>query len=265
VDQAALRYKAIALEAELETLIRHTELEGLASLGGLVGAIAHEINSPLGAIQSAANVATLAAEKLVAGHDPKAVEALVTNAHVITEASRRISSLVARLKVFAGVDQARYARTEIVQAVEDAVALLRPEFEDRVEVHIEHASVPAIYAYPTELHQLFLNLLRNAVQAIEGAGTVTIHMNADEFWIRVAFTDTGRGIAPEQLSGLFAPGFNSGSGRVRASLSLFTCMVIAKKHGGDILVKSQPGTGSTFTLLLPRSLEKAQSRMESAA
>lgn len=265
VDQAALRYKALALEAGLETLIRHAELESLASLGGLVAAIAHEINSPLGAIQSAANVATIAAEKLTSRHDPKAVEALITNARVITDASRRISSLVSRLKVFAGIDQARYARTDIVQAVEDALALLRPEFEDRVEVRILHDGVPAIYAYASELHQLFLNLLRNAVQAIDGAGSVTIDMSADDAWIRVAFIDTGRGIPREQLRGLFAPAFNVGSGRVRASLSLFTSMVIAKKHGGDILVESEPGAGSTFTVLLPRSLEKAQARFESAA
>jgi signal transduction histidine kinase len=265
VDQAALRYKAIALESQLEAVQRHAELESLASLGGLVAAIAHEINSPLGAIQSSANVAMLAAEKLAAGPDAKAADALLSNARVISEATRRISSLVGRLKIFAGIDQSRYTRVDLVQSIDDTVALLKPEYEDRVIVTVEHERVPVIFGYATELHQLFLNLLRNAVQAIDGAGTLTIRVNADDTWIRVEFTDNGRGIPPDQLRTLFTPGFSSGSGRVRASLSLFTCMAIVKKHRGDIRVQSELGHGSTFAVLLPRSLEKAENDLESAA
>ncbi len=265
VDQAALRYKAIALESQLESVQRHAELESLASLGGLVAAIAHEINSPLGAIQSSANVAMLAAEKLSAGPDPKAVDALISNARVISEATRRISSLVGRLKIFAGIDQSRFARVDVVQSIEDTVALLKPEFDGRVTVTVEHESIPVIFGYATELHQMFLNLLRNAIQAIEGAGTLDIRADADETWIRIAFKDSGRGIPADQLRTLFTPGFSSGSGRVRASLSLFTCIAIAKKHRGDIRVQSELGHGSTFTVLLPRSLEKSENDLESAA
>lgn len=257
VDQAALRYKAIVLENQLEAVQRHAELEGLASLGGLVAAIAHEINSPLGAIQSSANVAVLAAEKLTKSYDKKAVEALQSNNRVITEATRRISDLVGRLKVFAGIDQARYARVDIVRALNDTVALLRPEFDQRVAVQVESdGPAPPIYAFATDLHHLFLNLLRNAVQAIEGAGKVVIRIRTDEAWFRIEFTDTGRGIPEDVIPTLFTPGFSAGSGRVRASLSLFTSMSIAKKHGGDIRVESRPEQGSTFTVLLPRSLEK---------
>ena len=104
-------------------LEENAELESLASLGGLVAAIAHEINSPLGAILSSANVAMLAAEKLTSGPDAKVVDALLTNARVISEATRRISSLVGRLRVFAGIDQSRYARVDLVQSIEDTVAL----------------------------------------------------------------------------------------------------------------------------------------------
>ncbi len=265
VDQTALRYKAIALEAQLESLQHHAELENLASLGGLVAGIAHEINSPLGAIQSAANVAILAGEKLAAGPDNKAIEALLTNARLITDATRRISNLVQRLKVLAGVDQARYGKVDIPQALDDAVALLKPEFEDRVEVTVDAGKVPVIYAYPADLHQLFLNLLRNAIQAIDGAGKVRITATADSAWIRIAFIDSGRGIPPELFSSLFTPGFSSGSGRVRAALSLFTCRATAKKHGGDIRVESELGRGSTFTVLLPRSLEKMTEHPEGRA
>lgn len=262
-DQAALRYKAIAYEAQIEAIQRQAELESLASLGALVAAIAHEVNSPLGAIQSSANVTLLAAGKLRERDDPKALDAIVSNARLITGATQRISDLVGRLKVLAGVDQSRHGRIDLVRAVEDTVALLKPEFEDRVEVRVRHEAIPEIYGYPAELHQLFLSLLRNAVQAIDGAGTVEIAITAGQEWFRIAFADNGRGIPREAIPNLFTPGFASGSGRVRASLGLFTCMTTAKKHGGDINVVSEPGRGSTFTVLLPRSLENAQSLPES--
>jgi signal transduction histidine kinase len=264
VDQAALRYKAIMFEAQLEALHRSLELESLASLGGLVGAIAHELNTPLGAVHSSASVAMFAAGKLVNGHDPKAARALQENAKVIVDASRRMSELVTRLKVIAGVDQARYSKLDLVQAVHDVMALLRPEYDQRVDINVEHDEIPAVYVHGTDLYQVFLNLLRNSLQAIEGAGTVNIQISAAEDWIRISFADTGRGIPPGQIGQLFTPGFSSNTGRVRASLSLFTCMMIVKKHGGDIRVESEVGRGSTFTVLLPRSIDQIDPRQEMA-
>jgi signal transduction histidine kinase len=262
VEEASLRYSALELEAQLEIVQRHAELEALASLGSLVSAIVHELNSPLGAIQSSANVLTRAATKLRAGYDLDLIQMLESNARVISDGTRRISELVARLKVFAGVDQARYGKMNVASAVKDAIALLRPEFQDRVEVTVEHDCVPNIYAYATDLHQLFLNLLRNAVQAIEGAGKVSIIITCDTDWFRVAFIDNGRGMPADALPQLFTPAFSTGSGRVRASLSLFTCMAIAKKHRGDIQVETALGKGSTFTVLLPRSLEQTDRDLE---
>lgn len=265
IDQAALRYKAVVFESQLDALQRRAELESLASLGGLVAAIAHEINSPLGAIQSSANVTMLAAEKLAVRYDAKAAGTMKANAQVITDAARRISEVVSRLKVLAGIDQAHYTRLDLASAVQDVVELLRPQFDQRVSVSIEADDLPPLYAYASELYQVFLNLLSNAVQSIDGAGSVAIHVTADERWFRIRFTDTGRGIPADVLPHLFTPAFNAGSGRVRASLSLFTCRLIARKHGGEIHVESEPGRGSTFEVLLPRSLERSDPRMEMAS
>jgi signal transduction histidine kinase len=263
VDHAALRYKAVVFESQLEALQRRAELEGLASLGRLVAAITHEINSPLGAIQSSASLTVAATEKLQETQDAKAVKALRVNAKIITDASRRISELIARLKLLAGIDQAQYARVEIARAIDDVVNLLRPEFHERVSVAVEDEASPAIYAYPTELYQVFLNLLRNSIQAIDGSGLVTIRITADDNWFRIAFTDTGHGIDEAILPRLFAPDFRSDSGRIRASLSLFASMSVVKKHRGDIRVERAVGTGSTFTVLLPRSLEQSNPSLES--
>jgi signal transduction histidine kinase len=133
-----------------------------------------------------------------------------------------------------------------------------------VTVSLEGAAPPVIYAFATDLYQVFLNLLRNALQAIEGTGSVTIRMAADEDWLRIAFCDTGRGIPPAMAARLFTPAFSAESGRVRASFSLFSCMAVAKKHGGDIRVESEGGRGSTFTVLLPRSLERSDPKLEYA-
>jgi signal transduction histidine kinase len=118
--------------------------------------------------------------------------------------------------------------------------------------------------YGAELNQVFMNLLRNAAQAIEGSGSITLQTRADETSIRIRVKDSGRGIPPELCDAIFNPSFNRDGDRVRASLSLFGCLNIARKHGGDIAVDSKIGTGSTFTVILPRSLENAPEPVRAA-
>jgi two-component system NtrC family sensor kinase len=159
------------------------------------------------------------------------------------------------LKSFSGLDQADYARLDLGQAIETAVMLLEPEFRDRVTVSRDYVVLPPIYCHAADMHQVIMHLLRNAAQAVDVQGNVTIRGSVDERWIRIAFTDTGRGIPPEMLPRVFNPGFTSGERRVKASLSLFTCMKIVKRHDGAIRVASTLGSGSTFTIELPRELE----------
>ncbi|HET8550585.1 MAG TPA: tetratricopeptide repeat-containing sensor histidine kinase [Bryobacteraceae bacterium] len=261
-DQAALRYRALALQTQLETFQRSAETEKLAALGSLVAALAHEINSPLGAIRSSGDVVLRAAEKLTEGASERSVNALRTNSRVIADASRRIEELVNRLKSFAGIDQAAYAQIDLVKAIEDTVALIRPEFDGRVTVSVETETVPRVYGFAAELSQVFMNLLRNALEAIPDKGSVTVRLSADSSSIRVAFRDTGRGIVPDHLPHIFTPGFTTQARRVKASLSLFTCLNIVRRHGGTIEVDSTPGRGSTFTVVLPRRLENADPQLE---
>jgi signal transduction histidine kinase len=264
-DQAALRYRAIALQTQLEAFQRSAETEKLAALGSLVAALAHEINSPLGAIRSSGDVVLRAAEKLNEGVSERSVNALRTNSRVIADASRRIEELVNRLKSFAGIDQAAYAQIDLVKAVEDTVALIGAEFDGRVKVTVEHETLPRIYGFAAELSQVFMNLLRNALEAIPERGTVAIKISADSNSFKIAFSDTGRGIAPEHLPHIFTPGFTTQSRRIKASLSLFTCLNIVRRHGGTIEVASTPTQGSTFTVVLPRRLENADPQLEGSA
>lgn len=286
-DQATLRHKALELESQLEIhRLRNVELaelleqlqatqaellnrEKMASLGSLVAALAHEINSPLGVIQSASDLTLRCVEKLHAATEmektpEKTMEALRTNARLVSEASQRIGKLVISLKTFAHLDRAEFGEIDVVQALEHTLALLEPEFRGRVEVDRDYGPLPRMNAYGAELNQVFMNLLRNAAQAIDGTGIIRVQTRAAETVVRISVMDSGRGISKELREGIFDPRFNKEGGRVRASFSLFGCLNIARKHGGDIEVLSTPGEGSTFTVVLPRTLESAPEPLRAA-
>lgn len=288
-DQASVRHKALLLESQLESArkdaeisrLRNVELarlveelrvtqaelinsEKMAALGSLVAALAHELNTPLGVMRASTDITLRCTEKLACepgqSRSQQADDALRTlraSAALVADASSRIATLVTRLKSFAGIDQTAYTQFDLEGALEDTIALVEPEFRGRVETIREYQPLPRLYGFAAELNQVFMHLLRNGAQAIEGTGRIAIGTDVDAGHFRIAFRDTGRGIPPDQIPRLFNPGFTSGK-RVKASLSLFTCMNIVRRHGGDIRVKSEPGKGAEFTVLLPRSLEHAE-------
>jgi two-component system NtrC family sensor kinase len=101
------------------------------------------------------------------------------------------------------------------------------------------------------MNQVFMNLLKNAVQAIDGRGTITIRTRVDGGRVRLAFADTGPGIPPEHLGRVFDPGFTTKGVGVGTGLGLSIASQIMAAHGGRIAVESAVGKGSTFTLELP--------------
>ncbi|HYI97931.1 MAG TPA: tetratricopeptide repeat protein [Bryobacteraceae bacterium] len=273
-DQATLRHKALELESQLEIhRLKNVELvrlldelqatqaellnkEKMASLGSLVAALAHEINSPLGVIQSASDLTLRCADRL-RDDNSSAIETLRTNARLISDASHRIGKLVTSLKAFAHLDRAEFGEIDLVQSLEHTLALLEPEFRGRVAVERDYQPVPRLHAYVGELNQVFMNLLRNAAQAIDGPGVINVQTRAAKEAVRVSVIDSGKGIPEEMRNTIFTPGFNKDGDRVKASFSLFGCQNIARKHGGNIEVMSQLGHGSTFTLVLPSTLANA--------
>jgi signal transduction histidine kinase len=241
--------------------------EKMAALGDLVAAIAHEINTPLGAIQSSADVAVRGAGRIVEAIEASetieqlksrrslqaTIAALRRNGQVIASGSARIAKLIQSLKSFARLDRAEFQELDLVQAIEDTLCLLEPKFRGKVTVVRNYGELPPVYGYPAQLNQVFMNLLRNAEQAINGNGTITITTYAGNGSVFIRFADTGRGIAAEQLPRLFHPGFTVEGSRVKASMSLFTSLNIIQKHHGEILVESEVGKGSVFTVRLPVS------------
>ena len=149
------------------------------------------------------------------------------------------------------MDEAAVQQADIRAGIDSALELLKGQIDECVTVVKDYGEVPEITCYPGELNQVFLALVTNAFEAIEGSGAIHIDVRADDSTITVRITDTGRGIPKEQLDKLFDFAFSSSQSRVKLRTSLVTAHKIIQEHRGEILVQSEIGKGSTFTVRLP--------------
>ncbi|MFC1717059.1 ATP-binding protein [Candidatus Poribacteria bacterium] len=237
----------------------------MASLGDLVAGVAHEMNNPIGVIHSTADTASRGIRKLKnllqADHNldestysrqlQQSLKLLETNHEVITTASDRVTGIVESLRSFATLDEALFQQVDLHKNIDTTLTLIQHELRDRVTVTREYGAIPRIQCCPNELNQVFMNLLRNAVQAIEEQGAITIATYSDQDHIYIKISDTGEGIAPEDLPKIYDPGFTTQSGGVGKGLGLSIVYNIIQKHHGDIEVHSEVGKGTEVTITLP--------------
>ena len=137
------------------------------------------------------------------------------------------------------------------EGIESTLALVQHDFKNRIELIKEYGAIPLVECFPGRLNQVFLNLLVNAAQAIDGKGKITIRPRQDEDRVYVMFQDTGKGIAPENVPRIFESGFTTKKVGMGTGLGLSICSQIVNAHQGEILVKSEVGKGTTFTVVLP--------------
>ncbi len=248
------------LRAAQERLVMQAKL---ASLGQLVAGVAHEINTPLGAVVSnndlflrcfarlRAHVEELGlvADPIVA-RDLRAVEEL---GEVTRTACARITGIVRELRTFARLDEADRKSVDLHEGLESTLVLINHLIKGRIEIRREYARLPPVECHPNQLNQVFMNLLVNACQAIDGEGTITLTSwsEPDAPWVHISVADTGSGIAPENLARIFDPGFTTKGAGVGTGLGLAICYQIVEAHGGHITVESERGKGTTFTVTLP--------------
>jgi signal transduction histidine kinase len=242
--------------AELRrTQAQLVQSEKMAALGSLVAGLAHEINTPLGAITSNTDVVQRGLGRLAP--DVPAARAdvlrmlddlLRTNA----DACARIAAIVTNLRAFARLDEAEWKAADLRAGMDSTVALVEHLCRGRIELVRDYGDVPPVACHPGQLNQVFMNLLVNAIQAIEGPGTIHVRLAAADDDVRIEVEDTGCGIAPEHLARVFDPGFTTKGVGVGTGLGLAICHRIVEAHGGTLTVTSRPGTGSVFTLRLPR-------------
>jgi signal transduction histidine kinase len=239
--------------------------EKMAALGKLVAGMVHEMNTPLGAINSAIDVSSRSVNKIVQEIEKSRtlkeiknnnllsdlLKVLQNNNPVVITAGERINRIISSLKSFTHLDEMSFQKADIHEGLESTLTLLEHEFKDRITVVREYGDLPAVFCYPGELNQVFMNLLMNASQAIKDKGVITIRTFTENKNVYVQITDTGIGISSQQMKYLFEPSFTKTESRIKAGMGLFTSYNIIQKHSGKIKVKSAGSEGSTFTVIFP--------------
>ena len=185
------------------------------------------------------------------GHFQRVLGLLEDSIGTSGQAIGRISHILDSLKSFARLDEAEYQLVDLHEGLESTLTLLEHQLKDRIRVEKEYGELPRIYCYPGELNQVFMNVIVNAVQAIEGRGTVRLQSELDQDHVVVRIADDGRGISKERLETIFDPAFTSRDARVGMGLGLAMSYNIVRKHHGRIDLKSTPDEGTEVTTRLP--------------
>jgi signal transduction histidine kinase len=250
----------------------------MASVGQLAAGVAHEINNPMGFIIS--NLGSLgkyvekltayldADERVLSGCDP-AVREMADQERkkykidrirkdmpdLISESSdgaQRVRQIVQDLKNFSRVDGTEFAKADINEGLESTLSIAWNELKYKTTVTRENGQLPRVWCNLGQLNQVFLNLLVNAAHAIVDHGEIRITTWEEAGSVNIAISDTGGGIAPENLKRIFDPFFTTKPVGKGTGLGLAIAYdIIVNKHGGRIEVTSEVGVGTTFTIMLP--------------
>ncbi len=292
-SQVQVRTKdlTLAMHNLKESQAQLIQSEKMASLGTMVAGVAHEINTPLGYARSNAEIvrtslggirelceaqgkalglltAANSSEEEIAGALAQAEEVrqsvqpeelmgdlenlLADTDHGLVQ----IADLVSSLKDFSRVDRSRNDLFDLNAGVDSALKICNNQLKGRVDVVRYFSKLPEIECSPSQINQVFLNLINNAAQAIEGEGLITIETAAEKTGVVVKCTDTGCGMTPEVMKRIFEPFYTTKAVGKGTGLGLSIVFRIVEEHGGRITVESTPGEGTTFTLRLP--LKQAQ-------
>lgn len=256
-------------------LIQH---EKMASIGQLAAGVAHEINNPMGFINS--NLATLVKYSERLDSYIAAIQESIFSCPVHTgidelmelrvklkidyilsdltqlvsqslEGSERVCAIVKDLKSFSRIDQAEMARVNLNESIETTINIAWNEFKYIAMLERDFGNLPEILCYPQQLNQVFLNLLVNAAHSIDKEGIIKVRTWFENGYVYVAVSDTGVGIPEDIMSRIFDPFFTTKGPGKGTGLGLAISYDIVKKHCGEIFVESEVGKGSTFTVRLP--------------
>jgi signal transduction histidine kinase len=243
---------------EIEVLHRTqiSRAEHLATLGELAAGLAHEIRNPLAGI---AGVIEIVGRDLPTSSPARAV------VKDVRQEIARISRTLTDLLETARPHPPQIRQSNLNTTVEHAVMLARQQVLSKpIKIELQKApDLPEVEHDSDQIHQVLLNLLLNAEQAVEGAGTVNVHVGSQDDCASIVISDTGRGISPQVLSNIFRPFYTTKGNGTGLGLSL--ARRIVEEHHGRIEVSSIVGKGSQFTVFLPFHAPASHSTAHTAA
>ena len=232
--------------------------EKMASVGMLTAAITHEINTPMGAINSNAQLEDMVLESMAGNRiiqEDEELSSLFARLKEVNDinliACDRIIEIIKSLKSFSRLDQAEFQEANINDGIKSVLVLTRNLLKNRITVHEDYAELPMVKCFPGQLNQVIMNIVVNASQAIEGEGDLYIRTYQGENNVYIAIKDTGIGIRQEDISKLFDPGYTTKGVGVGLGLGLYLSYNIMQGHKGDITVNSEVGKGAEFILRIP--------------
>ncbi len=274
-----------------ETQSQILQSDKMPSIGQLAAGVAHEINNPVGFVSS--NLKTLTdyqqniaqifsqyrqfiktvSDVKTSGPDRAAMDALAARIqekeseldiayiqedipgliHESREGLDRIKKIVLDLKDFSHPGEDILKLTDINRNMDSTLNIVWNELKYKATITKDYGELPQVRCYPQQLNQVFINLLVNAAQAIEDQGEIHIATREVDGNVEITVSDSGQGIAAENLSRIFDPFFTTKAVGKRTGLGLNVTYNIIKKHHGAIDVRSEPGKGTTFTIRIPVS------------
>jgi len=223
--------------------------EKLSSIGLLAAGVAHEVNTPLAGISSYAQMLL----KQISEDDPK---------HTLLEKIRvqtlRASGIVNNLLNFSRTGDAQFREVDINRVLEDTIQLLEPQLRNTsIElVRRYDENLPVAFGNVSKLQQVFMNLILNARDAMHGGGRLTIETRVSDTFAVIELSDTGVGIAPENIARIYDPFFTTKEVGQGTGLGLALSYGIIQEHSGRIFVDSRPGEGAHFTIKLPAAFTR---------
>ncbi|MBU6200093.1 MAG: sensor histidine kinase [Xanthomonadaceae bacterium] len=258
------------------------QADKMASIGQLAAGVAHEINNPIGYIHS--NLATLneyvrnmlqlistyesLLRQSIPDSDARHAEIALLKEQVdydflvrdlpnllseSREGTERVRKIVQDLRDFSRAGSTEeWTLADLQQGLDSTLNIVWNDLKYKCEVLRQYDEIPRVECLPSQLNQVFLNILVNAGHAIESRGSITIATCCEGENVVVAISDSGCGISPDHLDRIFDPFFTTKPVGQGTGLGLSLSYGIVRKHGGRIEVQSTPGVGTTFRIVLPQ-------------
>jgi two-component system NtrC family sensor kinase len=245
-----------------ETQAQLIQNEKMASLGQLVAGIAHEINNPLAFVVNNLFIVESGLDSLAPEIEPHLAENSLKKLRKtrvrlgeMREGVDRVKELVLDLRTFSRMDEGVFKAMDVVETIDAVLLLLKHKMNGRVLVEKNYGPERTLHANAGQIHQVLMNLIANAVDAIEAEGKIFISTGQTPEHFRISVRDTGAGISAAIRSKIFDPFFTTKPIGQGTGLGLSISYGIVQDHGGVIDMQSEEGVGTEFIVKIPLDLE----------